>query len=382
MKRIKRAYRFRIYPNYSQKQLIEKTLGCSRQVYNDFLSMCIESYDTNKDFKIKKYDLIKLLPEYKETFSYLKEVDSIALQQTVIHLYDAYIKFFKHNASFPKFKKKKDDYGYTTMNINNSIRIEGNEIQIPKLGKIRIVNHRNIPESFIFSTISVSRKGRYYYVSLIGEEEYFDYEEYLKEALDVNNSIGLDFSLSHLYVDSNGNHVDMPKYYEDSLEKLAKEQRKLSRMNKGSTHYQKQLIKIQNLHEHIANQRKDFLHKLSRELANSYDYVFVEDLDLIEMSKRKEEIKLGITIFDLGYGTFLNYLSYKLDWLNKKLIKVNRYYPSSQLCSSCGYQNSDVKDLGIRKWTCPNCNSKHDRDINAALNIKKEGMRMILNPSK
>ena len=380
MKRIKRTYRFRIYPNPSQKELIEKTLGCSRQVYNDFLSMCIESYEKDKDFKIKKYDLIKLLPEYKETFPYLKEVDSIALQQTVIHLYDAYINFFKHNASFPKFKKKKDDYGYITMNINNSIRIKRNEIQIPKLGKIRIINHRHLPESFIFSMVSVSRRGKYYYVSLIGEEEYFDYEEYLKEALDVNNSIGLDFSLSHLFVDSNGNHIDMPKYYEDSLEKLAKEQRKLSHMKKGSSHYQKQLIRIKNLHEHIANQRKDYLHKLSRSLANTYDYVFVEDLDLKKMSERKEELKLGITIFDLGYSTFLNYLSYKLDWLNKKLIRVNRYYPSSQLCSSCGYRKKDLL-LSNRSWVCPECKTNHNRDINAAVNIKKEGIRLVSLPS-
>ena len=228
--------------------------------------------------------------------------------------------------------------------------------------------------------VSVSRRGKYYYVSLIGEEEYFDYEEYLKEALDVNNSIGLDFSLSHLYVDSNGNHIDMPKYYEDSLEKLAKEQRKLSHMKKGSSHYQKQLMKIQNLHEHITNQRKNYLHKLSRSLANTYDYVFVEDLDLKKMSERKEELKLGITIFDLGYSTFLNYLSYKLDWLNKKLIKVNRYYPSSQLCSNCGYRKSDLL-ISTRSWICPECKTNHNRDINAAVNIKKEGIRLVSLPS-
>ncbi len=343
--------------------------------------MCIESFEKDHTFKIKKYDLIKLLPEYKETFPYLKEVDSISLQQTVIHLYDAYTKFFKHNASFPKFKKKKNDYGYITMNINNSIRIKENEIQIPKLGLVKVIIHRHLPESFKYSMVSISRKGRFYYISLIGEEEYFDYEAFIKESLDVNNSIGLDFSLSHLYVDSDGNHVDMPKYFEDSLEKLAKEQRKLSHMEKDSLNYQKQLMKIRNLHEHIANQRKDFLHKTSRTIANTYDYVFVEDLDLIEMSKRKEELKLGITIFDLGYNTFLNYLSYKLDWLNKKLIKVNRYYPSSQLCSCCGYRKSNLT-LNQRSWTCPECKVKHNRDINAAINIKKEGIRMVLNSSK
>ena len=379
-KKVKRTYRFRIIPNESQKQLIEKTLGCSRQVYNDFLSMCIESYEKDKDFKIKKYDLIKLLPEYKETFPYLKEVDSIALQQTVIHLYDAYINFFRHNASFPTFKKKKNDYGYITMNVNNSIRIIGNEIQIPKLGKVKGYFHRKLPESFKYSMVSISRRGKYYHVSLIGEEECFDYEEFIKESLDVNNSIGLDFSLSHLFVDSDGHHVDMPKYYMDSLKRLAKEQRKLSHMVKGSSHYQKQLLKVRNLHEHIANQRKDYLHKASRTLANTYDYVFVEDLDLIEMSKRKDELKLGITIFDLGYGTFLNYLNYKLEWLNKKLIKVNRYYPSSQLCSSCGYRKSDLL-LSTLSWICPNCNNKHNRDVNAAINIKKEGIRLVLTPS-
>ena len=380
LKKIKRTYRFRIYPNRLQKELIEKTLGCSRQVYNDFLSMCIESFTKDSDFKIKKYDLIKLLPEYKETFPYLKEVDSIALQQTVIHLYDAYINFFKHNASFPKFKKKKNDYGYTTMNINNSIRFIEDDIQIPKLGRVRITCHRHLPESFKYVMVSVSRVGKYYYVSLLGEEDYFDYKEYIKESLDVNNSVGLDFSLSHLFVDSEGHFIDMPTYYQNSLECLAKEQRKLSHMIKGSSNYQKQLMRIKNLHEHIANQRKDFLHKLSRNLANTYDYVFVENLDLKEMSMKRDNLKFGITIFDLGYGTFLNYLSYKLNWLNKKLIKVDKYFPSSQLCSCCGYRKVDLT-LNQRNWICPKCSGRHNRDLNAAINIKKEGIRMVLNPS-
>ena len=380
-KTIKRSYRFRIYPNPSQKELIEKTLGCSRQVYNDFLSMCIESYEADKNYSIKKYDLIKLLPEYKKTFPYLKEVDSIALQQTVIHLYDAYMNFFRHNAEFPKFKKKRDDYGYTTMKNNyDNIHFVEDDIQIPKLGRVKVKLHRHLPESFKFTMVSVSRSGRYYYVSLLGEEEYFDYGEYIKESLDPNNSVGLDFSLSHLFVDSNGNHLDMPTYYQDSLTKLAKEQRKLSHMKKDSSHYQKQLMRIKNLHEHIANQRKDFLHKVSRKLANTYDYVFVENLDLKEMSERKTDLKLGISIFDLGYSTFLSYLEYKLEWLNKKLVKVDRYFPSSQLCSCCNYRKSDLT-LKQRSWVCPECRTKHDRDYNAAINIKKEGIRMVLNPS-
>ena len=349
---IKRSYQFRIYPNPYQKQLIEKTLGCCRQVYNDFLSMCIESYEADKNYLIKKYDLIKLLPEYKETFPYLKEVDSIALQHTVIHLYDAYINFFRHNAEFPKFKKKRNDYGYITEKINNSIRFEGNDIQIPKLGLVSVIKHRPIPESFKYTMVSVSRRGKYYYVTLMGEEEPTDLLGLIKQKLDSNNSVGLDFSLAHLYVDSNGNHLDMPKYYQDSLTKLAKEQRKLSHMKKDSSHYQKQLMRIKNLHEHIANQRKDFLHKVSRKLANTYDYVFVEDLDLQAMSEKRDKLKLGISIFDLGYGIFLNYLKYKLEWRNKKLIKVDRYYPSSQLCSNCNYRKNDLM-LSQRGWTCP-----------------------------
>ena len=339
--------------------------------------MCIESYEADHNRIINKHELIKLLPEYKETFPYLKEVDSVALQQTVIHLYDAYINFFRHNAEQPKFKKKKNDYGYTTMNINHSIRFIEDDIQIPKLGRIKVIRHRKLPESFKFTMVSVSRSGRHYYVSLLGEEEYFDYAEYIRDKLDPNKSIGLDFSLSHLFVDSNGHHLDMPTYYQDSLTKLAKEQRKLSHMKKGSSHYQKQLMKIKNLHSHIANQRKDFLHKVSRKLANTYDYVFVENLDLKEMSERKDKLKLGISIFDLGYGTFLNYLSYKLEWLNKKLIKVDRYFPSSQLCSACHYRKSDLT-LNQRSWVCPKCGIKHDRDYNAANNIKKEGIRMLL----
>ena len=380
MKRIKRTYRFRLYPKESQIQLIEKTLGCSRQVYNDFLCYCDEQLKNNKGFKLNKYELIKMLPSYKDKYPYMKEVDSIALQQSVIHLFDSYMRFFKHLGEHPVFKKKKNDYGYITMNINNSIRIIGNEIQIPKIGRVKFVYHRQLPESFVYSMVAVSRIGKYYYVSLLGEEEYQEYQEHSKDNLELANSIGLDFSLANLFVSDYKTKSNMPKYYEESLTKLAKEQRKLSHMVKGSNNYKNQLLRITNLHERIANQRKDYLHKTSRYLANKYDYVFVEDLDLKEISKRKEEQKLGIFVNDLAFGTFLNQLKYKLEWLNKKLVKVDKYFPSSQLCSECGYRKVDLL-LKTKSWICPNCGIKHNRDHNAAVNIKKEGMRMILNPS-
>jgi len=380
MKLIKRTYRFRLYPNDYQKDLIEKTLGCSRQVYNEFLSITKKEYEKDHNYKIDKYELIKLLPEYKKKYPYLKEVDSIALQQSVIHLFEAYRKFFLHNSEFPVFKKKKNDYGYITMNINNSVRIVGNEIQIPKIGRVKFVYHRQLPESFVYSMVSISRIGKHYYVSLLGEEEYREYQECSKASLDLTNSIGLDFSLANLFVSDSKTKSSMPKYFEKSLTKLASEQRKFSHMVKGSNNYKEQFLRIANLYEQIANQRKDYLHKTSRYLANKYDYVFVEDLDLKEMANRKEELKLGIFVNDLAFGTFLNQLKYKLEWLNKKLVKVDKYFPSSQLCSECGYRNTDLL-LKTKSWICPNCGVKHNRDHNAAVNIKKEGMRMILNPS-
>ena len=376
MKRIKKSYRFRLYPREDQIQLIEQTLGCCRKVYNDLLSYCDEEYKKDNNFKLNKYELIKMLPKYKEKYPYMKEVDSIALQQTVIHLYDSYIRFFKHLGGRPVFKKKKDDYGYISMNINNSIKLIGNEIQIPKLGKVRLFKHREIPSSFSFTQISVSRIGKHYYVALLGEEEI----EENGNPLDINNCIGLDFSISSLFVTDSSFSVEVPKYYQESLDKLAKEQRKLSHMVKGSSHYQKQLLRLAKLNEHIANQRKDYLHKLSRNISNNYDYVFVEDLNLVKMSKKKDDLKLGKDISDLGYGNFLNYLSYKLDWQNKKLVKVDRYFPSSQLCSVCGFRKEDLT-LSQRSWTCPSCGIKHNRDINASINIKKEGMRVVSNPS-
>lgn len=373
--KINKSYKIRIYPNEAQKVLIEKTLGCVRQVYNDFLAMCIEKYADDPTYKVNKCELIKMLPEYKETFPYLKEVDSIALQQTIIHLHTAYMNFFRHNAEFPKFKKKKNDHGYITMNINSSIRLLENEIQIPKLGRVRYRHSFDIPDDYSFTTVSVSRTGLMYFVTLCGEQENTFVEE-VERMLDPNNSIGLDFSMSSLFVDSNGNRVDMPNYYIESLEKLAKLSRNASRCKKGSKNSIKAYDKLRKYQAHVANQKKDYLHKLSTKLANTYDYVFVEDLDIKAMQSKDNEIRFGKMLIDRPYYMFLSFLEYKLKWRGKKLIKVDRYFPSSKLCSKCGYKNDNLT-LSTRSWICPICGNKHDRDINAAINIKNEGLRLL-----
>lgn len=373
MKIIKRTYKFRIYPTDSQKELIEKTLGCVRYVYNYFLAETINEYKKDNSYKIKKFDLIKQLPNLKKEFPFLKEVDSIALQQSVIHLCEAYGNFFKKNTNFPIFKKKKHDYGYITMETNNSVRIIGDEIQIPKIGRIKLVKHRELAYTFVFTMVSISRKGKYYHISLMGEEECYPKDK----ELDPSKSIGLDFSLSHLYVDNHSHHADIPKYFELSLDKLAKMQRRLSKMVKGSNNYLEQMKKINNFHIHIANQRQDFLHKLSRSLVNEYDYICIEDLDLKSIASKETKYKFGKTIFDLGFSTFVNFLSYKLDWENKKLIKIDKFYPSSKTCFFCGHIKEDLK-LSDRIWTCPCCGIIHNRDYNAAVNIHTEGMRTVL----
>ena len=377
-KRIKKAYKFRIYPNFSQKQQIEKTFGCIRQVYNDFLEMCIEKYAEDHSFKLRKFDLIKILHDYKGGYEYLKEVDSIALQQAVIHLHSAYINFFEHRGSFPKFKSKRNDHSYTTMKINNNIRLDGNEIQIPKLGRVKVVLSRSMPESFSFTTVTISRVANLYFVTLTGEEDNPNAQLFdTLEKLDVNKSIGLDFSLAHLYVDSDGNHADMPKYLQNDLKKLARLTRKASKCQKGSKNSIKAWQKVRKEQLHISNQRKDFLHKESRKIANKYDYVFVENLDLKSMQSRDTKMKIGRNVSDRAYGTFVNFLDYKLRWLGKELIKVGKYFASSKICSDCGYINSNL-ELNDRDWICPICGKKHDRDVNAAINIKKEGIRLVL----
>lgn len=371
------AIKYRLYPTSEQKIMFAKTFGCCRKVYNLMLSEKIESYKTTGKF-------VAVTPaKYKKDFPYLKEVDSLALANVQLNLQSAFRNHFGRNrrkkTGFPKFKSAKHSRkSYTTNNQNGTVAIIDNRyIRLPKIGKVKAVIHR-VPGTdwkLRSATVSCSSDDRYY-VSVL-----FEYENSASAYVaDENNAIGMDYASDGLYVDDKGNIGTNHKFYRESHKKLAKEQRKLSR-KKGSRkgedkshNYLKQQRKVNRIHTHIANQRKDNLHKISAEIANQYDIVCVENLNMRNMSNRG--FGNGKATLDNGYGMFLDMLEYKLANRGKHLVKVDKWYPSSQICHCCGKRHPEMKDLRIRTMRCE-CGYVMDRDRNAAMNIKKEGLRIM-----
>ena len=371
------AIKYRLYPTSEQKIMFAKTFGCCRKVYNLMLSEKIESYKTTGKF-------VAVTPaKYKKDFPYLKEVDSLALANVQLNLQSAFRNHFDRNrrkkTGFPKFKSARHSRkSYTTNNQNGTVAIIGNRyIRLPKIGKVKAVIHR-VPGTdwkLKSATVSCSSDDRYY-VSVL-----FEYENSASTyVVDENNAIGMDYASDGLYVDDKGNIGTNHKFYRESHKKLAKEQRKLSR-KKGSRkgedkshNYLKQQRKVNRIHTHIANQRKDNLHKISAEIANQYDIVCVENLNMRNMSNRG--FGNGKATLDNGYGMFLDMLEYKLANRGKYLVKVDKWYPSSQICHCCGKRHPEMKDLRIRTMRCE-CGYVMDRDRNAAMNIKKEGLRIM-----
>jgi putative transposase len=242
-------------------------------------------------------------------------------------------------------------------------------LKLPKIGQVKLKQHRNIPSNYTLRSVTVSQtpSGKYY-TSIL-----FEYENQVQKQ-EMYDFLGLDFSMHELYKDSNGNEPAYPRYYRQAEKRLKREQRKLSKMQKGSKNRDKQRIKVAKLHEKVANQRKDFLHKQSRQITNAYDCVCVEDLDMKAMS---QSLNFGKSVSDNGWGMFVTFLKYKLEEQGKKLVKVDKFFASSQTCSICGYVNKETKNLSIRAWDCPECGTHHDRDLNAAINIRNEGMRIV-----
>ena len=361
-----KAYKFRIYPNAEQRVLFAKTFGCVRFIYNKMLSDKIEHYEKTKE------KLNNTPAQYKEEFPWLKEVDSLALANAQINLQTAYKNYFANPKwGYPKFKSKKTHkYSYTTNRVNGNITLADGKLKLPKIGFVKVKQYRKMSDDYTLKSVTISQtpSGKYY-ASIL-----FEYENQVQEQ-ELHNFLGLDYSMHELYKDSNGNEPAYPRYYRRAEKKLIKEQRRLSFMQKGSKNRDKQRIKVAKLHEKVSNQRKDFLHKQSRQIANAYDCVCVEDLDMKAMS---QSLHFGKSVSDNGWGMFVTFLKYKLEEQGKRLVKVDRFFASSQICSCCGYKNSATKDLSVRAWDCPKCGTHHDRDINAAVNIRNEGMRTVL----
>jgi len=329
-----------------------------------------EKYKGDKE-KLKKQKL-PTPAKYKSEFEWLKEVDSLALANAQMNLQTAYNNFFRDkNVGFPKFKsKKRDKNTYTTNNVNNNIKIIDNKIKLPKVGFINVKFHRQIPNNQIIKSCTISKTptGKYYISILVEFEQQIEQKQ-----INFNNVLGLDYSQHELYVDSLDKTANYPKYYYIMLDKLKREQRKLSKMKKGSNNRNKQRLRVAKLHQKVANQRKDFLHKKSKELIDRYDAIIIEDLNMKEMSQK---LNLGKSVYDNAWGMFTIFLKYKLEWQGKKLIKIDKWFPSSKKCNECGEINQALQ-LSDRIWICKECGCIIDRDYNAAKNIRDEGIKIL-----
>lgn len=369
-----KAYKYRIYPSKEQEVLIVKTIGCSRFVFNHFLDKWNVIYETRG--KGLTYNQCSAeLPKMKkaEETAWLKEVDSIALQSSLRNLADSFDRFFKKQNQRPRFKSKSNPVqSYTTKNVNNSIELKAKTIKLPKLGLVKIKNSQNPNGRVIKATISKTITGKYF-VSLLVEEEIYPLAK-------TGKNVGIDLGLSDFAILSSGEKIGNKKFLQNLTKKLAKEQKVLSRRAlvakksgkklSESKNYQKQRIKVGKIHEQIANNRRDFLHKQSTDIVKNHDLICIEDLSSKNLMKNH---KLAKAIGDVSWSEFVRMLEYKAAWYEKQVVKISRWYPSSQICSNCGYI-SGKKPLRVRAWTCEKCASHHDRDINASINILNEGL--------
>lgn len=371
-----KAYKFRIYPNDEQKIFFSKTFGCVRLVYNLMLNDRIKEYEESKGNPNKRIKY-PTPAKYKKEYEFLKEVDSLAPANAQMNLNKAYKNFFRDKSiGFPKFKSKKNPVqSYTTNNQNGSINIFENWLKLPKLKElIKIKAHRKLDGIIKAATISRTGSGKHF-ISLLCESD-------IQELPKTNSSVGIDLGIKDMAILSTGEKIKNIRFSKQLEDKLKKEQRKLSkrllvakkenRKLHESKNYQKQRIKVAKIHEKIMNMRVDFLHKLSMDIIKNHDIICIENLNIKGLLCNH---KLAKSIADVSWHSFINKLEYKARWYGKEIIKVDRLYPSSQICSVCGYRGGK-KTLDIREWTCPVCHTHHDRDINASKNILAEGLRI------
>lgn len=357
-----RAYKFRIYPNKDQESLIWKHINACRFVYNWSLEQKIKAYESEGK-RLTCFDLNKMLPSLKEEQPWLKEVNSQSLQQTNKNLDNAFTKFFREKKGFPKFKSRKNPVQSFGIPQKYSVDFESGIINLPKIKGIRARIHRDFEGMMKTATVSVTRTGKYFISVLV------DDKEPLPEIQPFNSSniVGIDVGISSFAVLSTGEKIDNPKYLRNSESRLKALQRRLSRKKKGSNNCKKAKLRVSSLHEKVSNQRKDFLDKLSFQIVSENQAIAIEDLNVSGMVKNHN---LAKSISDCSWSEFFRMLTYKAENLGKTVLKIGRFDPSSKICSVCGYHNSELV-LKDREWVCPGCGSVHDRDINAAINIKK-----------
>ena len=381
-----KAYKYRLYPNKAQKELIDKTFGCCRFVYNfargqqkkeedmwskvkDMQQQGYPFHDYNSKF-FNKFENVNAIKELKKNYAWLSEVDSIALQSSIENLANAYDKYYKKQGAKPIFKSKKknDVTSYTTKCVNNNIRIIGNYIKLPKLNVIKVKAHISFSGKIKKATISKTPTNKYYVSLIVDTNDIVPLEK-------TNKNIGVDLGITDFAILSNGIKIPNNHFMERQLRKLEKAHQVLSRKTIGSVSWEKSKLKVAKIYEKISNQRKDFLNKITYNLVKQFDVICIENLDVSAL-KETDNSKRNMHVSDVSWYEFKRQLAYKCEWYGKILSVVDRYFPSSQICSCCGH-NDGKKALNVRSWVCPNCKAKLDRDVNASINILTEGLRIL-----
>ena len=366
-----KAYKYRIYPNNLQKEQINKTFGCVRFVYNNVLAYKKEVYE--KEHKtLTKLDLNNYCNrELKIKYEWLREIDKFALTNSVYNVDKAYNNFFKVKGGYPKFKSKKSSTkSYTTNYTNENINVDfdNNKIKLPKLKQVKAKVHRKFNGIIKSAIVFMNLSGKYY-VSILVETS----EVTIKSVLE--KEIGIDLGIKDLCITSNGDRYENPKTIKKYEKKLKRIQRNLSRKEKGSNNFKKLKQRLAKVHEKIKDIRIDYLHKVSYKIVNENQVIVSETLQVKNMMKNHA---LASSISDVSWYELTRQLAYKSNWYGRKYIKIDTFYASSQICNVCGYKNTDMKNLHIRNWKCPNCDTNHDRDVNAAKNILQEGLRLVV----